>query len=299
MTKIDKSLETELEAAAFRRLVTHLRERTDVQNIDLMNLAGFCRNCLANWYQEAANARGLDLTKDGAREVIYGMRRQILDGESQEETIREWMEELLDGIVDLYLGADVHPEDWDLAGLGEALHRQFDVKLPPAVASREVASRDAAREALRETVQERYAGRDAELGSEVLRQLERWVMLQIIDGQWKDHLLSMDHLKEGIGLRGYGQRDPLTEYKREAFDIFQEMVDRVGARGRLYKVQIAGMRRWAPRERRADAPRGGVPLRPRRRRGRPRPRGRRPGRRSGATTRARAARARSTRSAAT
>src|SRR5262245_27337636 len=73
MTKLDNQLVTELEAAAFRKLVDHLRERSDVQNIDLMNLAGFCRNCRANWYQEAANARGLELSKDGAREVIYGM----------------------------------------------------------------------------------------------------------------------------------------------------------------------------------------------------------------------------------
>jgi hypothetical protein len=73
MTKLDKSLVTELEAAAFRRLVEHLRTRTDVQNIDLMNLAGFCRNCLSNWYQEAATEKGLQLTKEGAREVIYGM----------------------------------------------------------------------------------------------------------------------------------------------------------------------------------------------------------------------------------
>jgi len=73
MTKIDNQLVTELEAAAFRKLVEHLRGRTDVQNIDMMNLAGFCRNCLANWYQEAASARGLELSKEGAREVIYGM----------------------------------------------------------------------------------------------------------------------------------------------------------------------------------------------------------------------------------
>jgi hypothetical protein len=73
MTKIDKNLVTELEAAAFRRLVEHLRTRSDVQNIDLMNLAGFCRNCLANWYQEAASENGVQLSKDGAREVIYGM----------------------------------------------------------------------------------------------------------------------------------------------------------------------------------------------------------------------------------
>lgn len=73
MTKIDNSLEAELEAATLRKLVAHLRNRADVQNIDLMNLAGFCRNCLANWYQEAAKERGLELSKDGAREIIYGM----------------------------------------------------------------------------------------------------------------------------------------------------------------------------------------------------------------------------------
>ena len=73
MTKIDNQLVTELEAAAFRKLVEHLRGRSDVQNIDMMNLTGFCRNCLANWYQEAANAHGLELSKEGAREVIYGM----------------------------------------------------------------------------------------------------------------------------------------------------------------------------------------------------------------------------------
>ena len=72
MPKIDKSLETELEAAAFRRLVTHLRERGDVQNIDLMNLAGFCRNCLSNWMKEAADAKGLPMSKDQSREIVYG-----------------------------------------------------------------------------------------------------------------------------------------------------------------------------------------------------------------------------------
>jgi predicted N-formylglutamate amidohydrolase len=85
MTKLDKTLETELEAAAFRRLVEHLRTRTDVQNIDLMNLAGFCRNCLANWYQEAASGKGLELTKDGAREIIYGMPYKEWQAKHQKE----------------------------------------------------------------------------------------------------------------------------------------------------------------------------------------------------------------------
>jgi hypothetical protein len=89
MTKLDKSLQTELEAAAFRRLVQHMRERGDVQNIDLMNLAGFCRNCLANWYQEAAGERGLQLTKDGAREVIYGMPYKEWQAKHQKEASTE------------------------------------------------------------------------------------------------------------------------------------------------------------------------------------------------------------------
>jgi preprotein translocase subunit SecA len=189
------------------------------------------------------------------REVIYGMRREILQGESQEETVREWMDDLLDGIVDTYAGEGVHPEDWDLGGLGEALHRQFDVKLPATVAAREVASREALGEVLGEAVQSRYAAREQELGGDLLRTLERWVMLHVIDGQWKDHLLSMDHLKEGIGLRGYGQRDPLTEYKREAFDVFEDMVDRVrtSVTELLFRMQVA--RDAAP----APAPRPVVP----------------------------------------
>ena len=89
MTKLDKALETELEAAAFRRLVQHMRERGDVQNIDLMNLAGFCRNCLANWYQEAAGEHGLQLTKDGAREVIYGMPYKDWQAKHQKQASSE------------------------------------------------------------------------------------------------------------------------------------------------------------------------------------------------------------------
>jgi uncharacterized protein len=85
MTKIDTALVTELEAAAFRRLVEHLRAKSDVQNIDLMNLAGFCRNCLANWYQEAAAAKGIELGKDGAREVIYGMPYKDWQAKHQKE----------------------------------------------------------------------------------------------------------------------------------------------------------------------------------------------------------------------
>jgi preprotein translocase subunit SecA len=194
------------------------------------------------------------------REVIYGMRREILAGESQEETIREWLEDLLDGALVTYAAADTHPEDWDLAGLAEAMHRQFDVRLPAAVQEREVGNRDALRAALWETIEARYAERERELSGEILRHMERWIMLQLIDAQWKDHLLSMDHLKEGIGLRGYGQRDPLTEYKREAFDLFEEMVDRVKITvvEWLFKIQVS---REAPEASRPAAPRPAAPAR--------------------------------------
>jgi preprotein translocase subunit SecA len=180
------------------------------------------------------------------REIVYGMRRQILEGESQAETITDWIDDLVGATLDPYAPAEAHPEDWDLAALGEALFRQFDVRVP-AAQFQEVVSRDGLEEMVDTLVRERYADRERELGADLLRALERHEMLIVIDTQWKDHLLSIDHLKEGIGLRGYGQRDPLTEYKREAFDLFQAMADRVKALvvERLFKVQIV---RDAPME---------------------------------------------------
>jgi preprotein translocase subunit SecA len=174
------------------------------------------------------------------RQAVYEIRLRILQGESLEERVREWMDDLQDGMVDTYAAEGTHPEDWDLAGLDEALHRQFDVRLPADVQARETASREALRKRIAETTHARYETRERELGAETMRQLERWVVLQVIDGQWKDHLLSMDHLKEGIGLRGYGQRDPLTEYKREAFDLFEDMDARVKTLvvEYLFKIQV-------------------------------------------------------------
>jgi preprotein translocase subunit SecA len=173
------------------------------------------------------------------REIVYGMRRQILEGESQAETVAEWIEDLVTGVLDQYAAAATHPDDWDVGSLNEALHRQFDARLP-ASSYAEVVSRDGLEQLVAAAVRERYAERERELGVELLRALERHEMLMVIDQQWKDHLLSIDHLKEGIGLRGYGQRDPLTEYKREAFDLFQGMADRVKTAvvERLFKVQV-------------------------------------------------------------
>jgi preprotein translocase subunit SecA len=173
------------------------------------------------------------------REIIYGMRRQILDGESQADTITEWIEDMVTGTLDGFAPESSHPEEWDFAALGETLNRIFDVRIP-AARFEEVGGRAGLDELVMEAVKARYAERERELGSELMRALERHEMLIVIDGQWKDHLLSIDHLKEGIGLRGYGQRDPLTEYKKEAFDLFQDMVERTKAAvvERLFKVQV-------------------------------------------------------------
>jgi preprotein translocase subunit SecA len=173
------------------------------------------------------------------REIIYGMRRQILEGESQADTVAEWIEDLVAGTLDGYASEAAHVEDWDLGALAEALHRQFDVKIAPAQFE-DVVSREGLQELVGEAVKQRYGERERELGEELMRALERHEMLIVIDTQWKDHLLTIDHLKEGIGLRGYGQRDPLTEYKKEAFDLFQDMVERVKAAvvERLFKVQV-------------------------------------------------------------
>jgi len=173
------------------------------------------------------------------REIIYGMRRQILGGESQADTIADWIEESAAAAIDPYASAEAHPEDWDLAGLVEGVYQQFGFR-PPVPSVEETPTRAALDETVLRAVRERYENRERELGTELLRALERHEMLIVIDQQWKDHLLSIDHLKEGIGLRGYGQRDPLTEYKREAFDLFQAMVDRVKTAvvERLFKVQV-------------------------------------------------------------
>ena len=201
------------------------------------------------------------------REIIYGMRRQILDGASQADTVTEWMEDMVAATLDGYAPESAHAEEWDVAGLAEGLHRQFDVRLP-AASYEEAGSRTALDELVADAVKARYAEREQELGTELLRALERHEMMIVIDTQWKDHLLSIDHLKEGIGLRGYGQRDPLTEYKKEAFDLFQDMVERVKGAvvERLFKVQIVrdtpmelpAMTAWSrTQEMRGEAPGAG------------------------------------------
>jgi preprotein translocase subunit SecA len=171
------------------------------------------------------------------RESIYSLRREILDGrihEGDEEVdSRQYLvdlaEDLLDGTVDTFCAKDVDPREWDLEALKRELTRIFaldggDFAIAGFEEDRKI---DDVREALWARVQKRYADKEQLVEVDLLRRVERDIMLQIVDVQWKDHLYSLDHLKEGIGLRGYGQRDPLVEYKKESFALFQAMKERV------------------------------------------------------------------------
>ena len=160
------------------------------------------------------------------REVIYERRREILAGESVAETVQEMIDDRLDALLALYCSQEQYAEEWDLKGLAEALHQQCSLALPESFWPT-VNGFEALRAELRQRIDELYRRKEAEIGESHMRQLERVVMLRVIDTLWKDHLLAMDYLKEGIGLRGYGQRDPLVEYKREGYDLFAAMMERV------------------------------------------------------------------------
>jgi preprotein translocase subunit SecA len=172
------------------------------------------------------------------RENTYALRRQILEGkilledeEGQPEVLgtRDYLmtlaEDILDGIVATHAPRDADFEQWDLEALKLEVTRVFGVELANLDFSDRTS--DEIREAIWERVRASYEEKETVVGREVLERVERDIMLQIVDTQWKDHLYSLDHLKEGIGLRGYGQKDPLIEYKRESFDLFQAMKERV------------------------------------------------------------------------
>ena len=172
------------------------------------------------------------------RENVYALRRQILDGqiklqdeEGGEEVLntREYLmllaEDILDALVDTYAAGNADFEQWDLEGLKREVSRVFAIDTAPLDFSDRTSGE--IRDQLWERIVASYDEKEKLVGREVLQRVERDIMLQIVDAQWKDHLYSLDHLKEGIGLRGYGQRDPLIEYKKESFALFEAMNERV------------------------------------------------------------------------
>ena len=177
------------------------------------------------------------------REVIYQHRRAVLAGENLSDDLREMMGTLVESALTVYCPAEQYPEEWDMKGLAEMMQGQFGLDITQGKQDGGESLRDVGRDALLEDlnaqVRDAYDRKEKELGPELMRFLEKNFMLQVIDHHWKDHLLGMDHLRDGIGLRGYGQKDPLIEYKREGYDLFAGMMERIKSDTieRLFLVQ--------------------------------------------------------------
>jgi preprotein translocase subunit SecA len=161
------------------------------------------------------------------RETIYSLRRSFLEGRDQKEFVLERAEAILNELVGTYCPREQHPDQWNVTQFANELLNQFG--LDPKAAGVDVVElgHDALAETLLEKARARYEEKETLFSAATLRWLERHILLDIVDAQWKDHLLTLDHLKEGIGLRGYGQKDPLVEFKKEAFTLFDELMNRI------------------------------------------------------------------------
>jgi preprotein translocase subunit SecA len=177
------------------------------------------------------------------REAVYGLRHQLLEGVEQRELILEdYVGGILSGILDEFAGENVRPDQWKIKEMDERLMGQFGISLSSAGIKPEELSRHELGDLIFDRLKAEYEAKEKILGADTMRYHERMVMLSVIDGLWKDHLLEMDHLKEGIGLRGYAQQDPLVAYKKESFEMFEAMMlkfqeDTVRF---LFRMQILG-----------------------------------------------------------
>ncbi|KAB2890729.1 MAG: preprotein translocase subunit SecA, partial [Desulfobulbaceae bacterium] len=174
------------------------------------------------------------------REVIYRQRREVLENDDVAGVIQDMVAELVDEVVADFAQERVDPENWDWPGLGDRVAELFNFPLDWPEEERHDSKADGLRERLAEMVQQAYRLQEERNGAETQRQLEKLILLQMVDTHWKEHLLSMDHLKEGIGLRGYGQKNPLNEYKREAFQLFTGVIDTIKSQtvSHLMRVRV-------------------------------------------------------------
>ena len=161
------------------------------------------------------------------REAVYGLRRQLLQGVDQKDLIlEEYVVGILGDLMEQFCPLKTHPDDWDIKGLKDAIFTRFGVDIMAEGIKADTLNRQELGDAIFAKLKERYDAKEKLIGPDAMRYHERMIMLSVIDQQWKDHLRDMDHLKEGIGLRGYGQKDPLVEYKRESFEMFEAMMQR-------------------------------------------------------------------------
>jgi preprotein translocase subunit SecA len=220
MDRLGMEEDIPIENRMVSRAIENAQKRVEAHNFDI-------RKHLLE-YDDVMNKQRME---------IYSYRREILTAESLRDKVLEIIEISIDELLFIYCPEDRYHEEWNMKGLKEAFFGIFGFTMSGI---EEIKGIDALRSALIDQTVAFYETKEKEMGPEVMRQIEKFVMLQIVDNQWKDHLLAMDHLKEGIGLRGYGQRDPLVEYKKEAYDMFTEMTDRINTEilTRICRVQV-------------------------------------------------------------
>jgi len=181
----------------------------------------------AHNFEIRKNLLRFDDVMNDQRKVIYSERIELISGQDVSEAVVEMREQTIEDLVPRYIPPKAYAEQWDIKGLHEEALRLFGLDLPIAEwAKEEGIAEDEIRERIQDNVERRMAEKAARFGPELMRRAEKSLMLQILDQLWKDHLLSLDHLRQGIGLRAYAQRDPLNEYKREAFELFDDMLAR-------------------------------------------------------------------------
>ncbi|HJT14503.1 MAG TPA: preprotein translocase subunit SecA [Dongiaceae bacterium] len=187
--------------------------------------------------QQKVEARNFDIRRhllrydnvmNDQRKVIYSERKELMQASDLSDDIKSMREEVIDGFISRYIPEKAFPEQWETAGLHEEVLRIFGINLPiEDWAKEEGIADEAIRERVTDAVERKMAEKAARHGPEVMRIAEKTLLLQVLDQNWKEHLLALDHLRHGIQLRAYGQRDPLNEYKREAFDMFEQMMTRL------------------------------------------------------------------------
>ena len=210
MQRIGMAEDEPIEHRMISRAIENAQSRVEAQNFSI-------RKQLIE-YDDVMNQQ---------REVIYRQRREALRGGDLKPVVLDMVEDLVNGIILECTAENTFAEDWDLEKLNIEFARCFGIQLNATVESLGDMTQEVLLDNLQEAVRERYETREREFGPTVMQDLQNYILLQTVDSYWKDHLLNMDHLKEGIGLRGYGQQDPLVAYKREAHQIFQDMIERV------------------------------------------------------------------------
>jgi preprotein translocase subunit SecA len=201
-----------IEAGMLNRAIENAQRKVEAHNFDV-------RKHLLD-YDNVANDQ---------RRVIYQQRNELMEAKEIQETILEMREDVFSGVIDQFIPPGSIDEQWDLPGLEKRLDGEFGLNLPLSrwLAEDEQLHETALRERILESVQQHFAAKEALTGPEVMRHFEKALMLNVLDQQWKDHLARMDYLRQGIGLRGYAQRQPMQEYKRESYQMFTELLDSI------------------------------------------------------------------------